>query len=149
MVPDIFYLYSQPCPESKCCENKSKHFFCFLWMWSSETRCCHVKVNSGLPGQAESICGVTLSHVCPGNSMWIAGTQNQSMVLGMAKAFADDFDWQTPGGTNNWGVFYFSSPRMGGSAAGAVTAGWFELASPAKPPKSSLDRRWNTSRILW
>lgn len=44
------------------------------------------------------------------------------MSLGMAKAFADDFDWRTPGGTYNWGVFCFSKPGKGGFAARAVTA---------------------------
>lgn len=71
------------------------------------------------------------------------------MFSGVAKAFADDFDGQTPRGTNSLVVFYFSRPGKGGFAAGAMTAGWFELTSPAKPLKSSLDRQWNTSRILW
>jgi len=112
-----------------------------MWLWSSETGCSGAEASSGLAGRAGSACGVTRSHVCPGDSTWLAGTQNQSAFLGMAKASAGDFDWQTARGNNTRGVLYFSRPRKGGFAAGAMTAGWFALASPAKPPKSGLDRQ--------
>lgn len=54
-------------------------------MCPSEMRCCDMKVSSGLPGKSGSVCGVSLSHLCPGDRMWKAGTKVRQCLWGWLK----------------------------------------------------------------
>lgn len=78
----IALIYTVSCAQNQNAAKREEKSF--LFPVDVVIICCSaVKVGSGLPGKAGSICGGTPSRICPGDSMWVSGTQNQPTFWGI------------------------------------------------------------------
>lgn len=144
MVPDSFNLYSykykytakniniQLCPEpEKMLQNQKKTGFCFMWMWSPVPCCSAVRVARQAASGADTVTRLSRQKHMGG----VAPKINQHFG-GWVKPL--EIPLESTQRSQQLGRVWFHGKD--GSAAGAMTAGWFQFVSPAKAPKPSWGR---------